>query len=143
MRWVQLAFSDHDGDPETHVIELRGEVDLNSAPAFADRMDEAITSGKTRVVVDLSEVPFCDTTGPWVLVNGCKRLKAGGGSLEIICTNETILKTFEITGVSQLIPVRKRPDDVAPTLRGDEAAAERPQLALSGDASTRPGTAGS
>jgi anti-sigma B factor antagonist len=110
---MHLTLSDHDADPETRVIELRGEIDLYSAPAFKDRMDEAVASGKRRVVVDLSQVTFCDTTGLWVLVNGRKRLEAGGGSLEVICANEHILRTFEITGVSQLIRIRGRRDEGA------------------------------
>jgi anti-sigma B factor antagonist len=40
-----------------------------------------------------------------VLVAADKRLRAAGGSLGLICTDENLRKIFEITGLDQTMPI--------------------------------------
>jgi len=44
------------------------------------------------------EVEFLDSAGLGVLVGGLKRVRAHDGSLDLVCTQERILKIFRITG---------------------------------------------
>jgi len=77
---VNFQISDKEIDSETHLIELGGEIDLYTAPEFKERMVQVIEDGKTRVVVDLSEATFIDSTTLGVLVGGVKRLRPLGPS---------------------------------------------------------------
>ena len=108
---MRFELSDHTVDSETHVIELGGEIDLYTAPEFKERMAEIIDEGKTRVVVDLSEATFIDSTTLGVLVGGVKRLRPAGGSLVLVCTDENILKIFEITGLDRVFPIHATRDE--------------------------------
>jgi anti-sigma B factor antagonist len=104
-RKVNFQINDEEIDSGTHVIELGGEVDLYTAPEFKERMVELIESGKKRIVVDLSQATFIDSTTLGVLVGGVKRLRPAGGSLALVCTDQNITKIFEITGLDRVFPI--------------------------------------
>ena len=108
---MNFQLSDHEVDSDTHVIELGGEIDLYTAPEFKERMAEIIDEGKTRVVVDLSQATFIDSTTLGVLVGGVKRLRPAGGSLALVCTDENITKIFEITGLDRVFPIPETRDE--------------------------------
>ncbi|MBA3420425.1 MAG: STAS domain-containing protein [Thermoleophilaceae bacterium] len=108
---MNFQIQDQEVDSETHVIELGGEIDLYTAPEFKERMAEIIEEGKTRVIVDLSQATFIDSTTLGVLVGGVKRLRPAGGSLTLVCTDENITKIFEITGLDRVFPIHASRDE--------------------------------
>ncbi|MEX2458183.1 MAG: STAS domain-containing protein [Actinomycetota bacterium] len=87
------------------VISLRGEIDVYTAPRLRQALIDLIEGGKSDILVDMSRVDFLDSTGLGVLVGGLKRVKAKDGSLEIVATQDKILKIFEITGLSKVFPI--------------------------------------
>jgi len=113
---VNFRIADEEIDAETQVIELGGEIDLYTAPEFKERMVELIEAGKTRIVVDLSAATFIDSTTLGVLVGGVKRLRPGGGSLALVCTDQNITKIFEITGLDRVFPIHASREDALTAL---------------------------
>lgn len=113
---MNFTISDEEIDGATQVIELGGEIDLYTAPEFKERMVELIEAGKTRIVVDLSAATFIDSTTLGVLVGGVKRLRPGGGSLALVCTDQNITKIFEITGLDRVFPIHGSRDEALAAL---------------------------
>ena len=107
---MNFNIQDEEIDSETHVIQLGGEVDLYTAPEFKERLVELIENGKTKIVVDLSEATFIDSTTLGVLVGGVKRLRPAGGSLALVCSDQNITKIFEITGLDRVFPIHDTRD---------------------------------
>jgi len=101
----QLDVTQEDLDERTHVISLRGELDVSTVPALAEPLRKAIAAGKTAVAIDLSELTFLDSTGLMVLLNGLRRVMRQGGRLAIACTNPTVLRLFEITGTESTFTI--------------------------------------
>ncbi len=87
------------------VVVLAGEVDLYTAPRFKDVLLQAIDDGALRVVVDLTDVTFIDSTALGVLVSGGKRLNQAAGSLAIGCPDQKIRRILEITGLDTVFAV--------------------------------------
>jgi len=58
-----------DADAETPMIAMVGEFDLSNAPSIVACFDDLATAGCTRVIVDMSETSFIDSTilGAFVL----------------------------------------------------------------------------
>jgi len=108
---LNFNIADEEIDSETHVIQLGGEVDLYTAPEFKERLVELIEGGKTKIVVDLSEATFIDSTTLGVLVGGVKRLRPAGGSLALVCSDQNITKIFEITGLDRVFPIHATRDE--------------------------------
>jgi anti-sigma B factor antagonist len=96
---VEFELSDRKVDDDTHVIAVTGEIDLFTAPEFKQRMSELIDAGSSRLVVDLTETTFIDSSSLGVLIGAHRRLKLRGGSLLVVCDGEAIAKTFKITGL--------------------------------------------
>jgi anti-sigma B factor antagonist len=88
-----------------HVIAVRGEIDLFTAPQLKQAVVEAIDAGDDRVVIDLSELTFLDSTGLGVLIGAVRRLRAKGGALAIVNTEPSIAKTFQITGLDKVFTI--------------------------------------
>ncbi len=103
---MNFQISDEEIDDQTHVIALGGEIDLYTAPEFKERMVELIEGGTKRIVVDLSEATFIDSTTLGVLVGGVKRLRPSGGGLALVCTDQNISKIFEITGLDRVFSIQ-------------------------------------
>jgi len=101
----QLKVTEDDVDAATHVLALRGELDVATVRRLADPLREAIAAGKTALVVDLGELTFLDSTGLMVLLNGLRRVVRQGGNLVIVCTNPTVLRLFDITGTATTFTV--------------------------------------
>lgn len=82
------------------VVDVRGEVELHSAPQLREELHRVCT-GDACVVVDLSGVSFIDSTGLGVLIGGLKRARENG-SLSLVCPQSRVRRVFEITGLTQV-----------------------------------------
>jgi anti-sigma B factor antagonist len=118
-----FALSEESLDAERHVVAVRGEIDLFTAPELKSTLTGAIDGGKTRVVVDLGETTFLDSTALGVLIGAVKRLRSRDGALTIVNTDENIAKTFEITGLDQIFTIRPTRDEAVAALDADATAA--------------------
>jgi anti-sigma B factor antagonist len=87
------------------VLEVAGEIDVYTAPKLREKLIELVNEGSYHLIVDLEKVDFLDSTGLGVLVGGLKRVRNHEGSLELVCTQEKILKIFRITGLTKVFPI--------------------------------------
>ena len=90
---------------ERTVVVVGGEIDVYTAPKLREQLIELVSDGSYHLVVDLEKVDFLDSTGLGVLVGGLKRVRNHDGSLQLVCTQEKILKIFRITGLTKVFPI--------------------------------------
>ena len=81
-------------------------------------------AGRVRLVVDLSAVGFLDSTGLGVLVKALKRTREHDGTLDLVATDERILKVFRITGLDAVMPLHASLDDIDTGPAVDRPAAD-------------------
>lgn len=89
------------------VVEVAGEIDVYTAPKLREQLAELVDAGRHDIVVDMQGVEFLDSTGLGVLVGGLKRIKQHDGSMNLVCTQERILKIFRITGLTKVFPIHE------------------------------------
>jgi anti-sigma B factor antagonist len=82
--WVSLERAP-ERDQHTTVLSAHGEIDLETAPALRQALRPVLEQHTGPVVVDLSEVPFMDSTGLHILVDTLQRLKLANRRLAIVC----------------------------------------------------------
>jgi anti-sigma B factor antagonist len=97
-----LEREDLDGDG---MLVVRGEIDVQTAPALREALIELIDDGGPRILVDLEGVGFIDSVGLGMLMAGLKRARSRGADLEIIATGRAVIQVFEITGVNGIMTV--------------------------------------
>jgi anti-sigma B factor antagonist len=101
----EFAITEHPIDGERHVLAVRGEIDLFTAPELKQVLAEAIEGGRIRIIVDLTDTTFLDSTALGVLIGAVKRLRSRDGALAIVNVDDNIAKTFEITGLDQIFTI--------------------------------------
>ena len=92
------------------IIEVGGEIDVYTAPKLRDKITELVADGTYQIVIDMEAVEFLDSTGLGVLVGGLKKVRAHDGSLELICTQDRLLKIFRITGLAKVFVIHDSAD---------------------------------
>jgi anti-sigma B factor antagonist len=102
---MNFHIEDESYKEDSIVIRLQGEVDLYAAPELKDHVNRAIESGKTKLILDLSEATFIDSTTLGILVSGMKRLRPRGGMLAVLCPDPTMARIFDITGLNRMFSV--------------------------------------
>ena len=91
------------GDGEV-VVAVRGEIDLVTAPVLWESLVDVLPDTK-RLVVDLAETAFIDSTGLGVLVRTLKRLRHGGGDLVLRSPRPNARKVLSLTGLDRVITI--------------------------------------
>jgi anti-sigma B factor antagonist len=87
------------------VIDVRGEVDVHSAPQLRDRVISSIDSGSGSLIVDLSHLGFIDSTGLGALVAARNHATDNAATLLLVCSSERLLKLFRITGLHEVFAI--------------------------------------
>jgi anti-sigma B factor antagonist len=99
-------------DGDLAIVAMGGELDYEASPQLRARLVGAIKAGGRRLVLDLSDVTFIDSTAIGVLAGTVARLdEAGGGSLAVVSTNDKVLQIFEITGLDGVISLHSSRDE--------------------------------
>jgi len=104
---LELEVADHDG---ASLLVVHGQIDVYTAPRLRERLVEMVSQGARRILVDLNDVDFLDSTGLGVLVGVLKRVRSHEGELTLICGRPRILKVFEITGLTKVFSIRPTVD---------------------------------
>lgn len=99
---LRLEVSEQDG---WSVMQVGGEIDVATAPRLREQLIKLVNEERFRIVVDLEDVDFIDSTGLGVLIGARKRVRAHDGDVKLICTEARIVKVFEITGLDQVFQI--------------------------------------
>ncbi|WP_433252209.1 STAS domain-containing protein [Streptosporangium sp. CA-135522] len=84
------------------VVRASGELDMAVAPRLRAEVDRALeTPGHRCLVMDLTEVPFCDSVGLGILVGALTRVKDAHGRLILVVTPGMITHLLTITNLNR------------------------------------------
>jgi anti-sigma B factor antagonist len=104
---------------ELVVLVAGGELDHHASPGLRERVANYVEAGKRRLVLDLTEVTFIDSTAIGVLVGAAARLQEStGGSVAVVCPeeNERVLRIFDIAGVDSVVTLFNSCEDAISAL---------------------------
>jgi anti-sigma B factor antagonist len=102
---------DHHNKDGIEIVDVEGEIDVYTAPRLRELLIDLVNNGHYQLVVNMEKVEFLDSTGLGVLVGGLKRVRAHDGSLDLVCTQERILKIFRITGLTKVFGIHDTVDE--------------------------------
>jgi anti-anti-sigma factor len=91
------------------VVRLAGEIDLYNSAEVGAALAEVAQNQPERVVVDLAEVEFVDSTGLGTLIEVRKQLP--DGSLVLAAPRQEVRRALEVAGLIDHFPVRDTVDD--------------------------------
>lgn len=99
--WLRVRVRTRSGHK---VVSLAGELDIADAEQLAFQLSALISAGHTRIVVDLTELLFCDAPGLRTLEKAARRAALCGGWVRLAGTRAPIRRIIRIAKLTQLFP---------------------------------------
>jgi anti-sigma B factor antagonist len=105
---VSVNFSLSSEKPDAgadYVVSLEGEVDLYTAPELKQELHRLVGDGAKRIVIDMTQTTFIDSTTLGVLLSVVKRVRPEGGSVVLVCPDRNVKRIFEITLLDRVFTI--------------------------------------
>ncbi len=83
----------------TTVLQVAGELDQHTAPRLRKALDAVPFTAGTNVVLDVTDLVYCDSTGVTVFLTAHQRAEAAGGSLRLAGLNPDLTRMFRILAI--------------------------------------------
>jgi anti-anti-sigma factor len=90
------------------VLRLRGELDLASADAVAQRLDALAAAGDA-VVLDVDRLSFMDSSGLRVVLQAAETSRTSDWSFSLTAGSEQVRNLFASAGVTDRLPIVPAP----------------------------------
>ncbi|MFC1405953.1 MULTISPECIES: STAS domain-containing protein [Streptacidiphilus] len=99
------------------LLRVAGEIDLATGAVVRDQVHDAVAAGQRRILLDLSEVRFCDSTGVGVLIAARRLLRSCSGELRLVLPaardnrgssnsyNSEVHRVFNALGIRRLFDI--------------------------------------
>jgi anti-sigma B factor antagonist len=102
---LDFELTDRSLGANAHVVGVRGELDLFTAPELRALIGDLIDQGKRGLVVDLVGTSFIDSSGLASLVGALKRITEAGGRLVLVNDSSRLARTLALTGLDRVLEV--------------------------------------
>jgi anti-anti-sigma factor len=99
---LEVARHEH-GDRE--ILAVVGELDLETAPTLVSAAFALIDAGATDLIINASELRFCDSSGLTAFVRIANRLEPDGGRLAIVEPHPIVYRVLEVSGLVEAFVV--------------------------------------
>ena len=102
-----------------HVLHLEGEIDLHQAGSLRKVLQVTVDGHCPALFLDLSAVPYIDSTGIAVLIEYLRDATAFGGQFCITGVSDHVRGIFDIVQLHKAIPIFASVDEAKVALRND------------------------
>ena len=93
------------------LVTVKGFLDVDTATELQHHLANQMHHGRQHLLLDLSEVPFMDSSGINIILNAYKETRQVGGSIGLIDPAPAVQRILDLTGVSLTVPSFKTADD--------------------------------
>jgi anti-anti-sigma factor len=101
------------------ILRLEGRFVTGSDAALVSAQNSLKNIGITKAIVDLSAVPYIDSTGLAFVVELHKSLASRGGQLFLAEANDRVREVLEMTRIGEIIPLFQDVEDAEAALRAE------------------------
>lgn len=87
------------------IVTLPAEIDMANDRGVSQQLDNALASGATVVVADMTATRFCNSTGLRVLVLAHKQAAAHHAELRLVITSANVRRVLAITHLDTVLRI--------------------------------------
>ena len=98
-------------DGPWRILSLAGEMDLFTAPAFIDAAFAALEDGHRKVIVEMHQTSFIDSSGLSAFILVQKALVTHGGTLDLVGLVDRVRRMFSMAGLDQVLRMHSTLDE--------------------------------
>jgi anti-sigma B factor antagonist len=95
---------------DAHVLAPKGDVDMARSPLLRKALTEALKSGSSRVVLDLSGVPYMDSSGLATLVEALQNSRRSQVGLTLCALTARVRSILEIARLNTVFTIHDTRD---------------------------------
>ncbi len=100
------------------VYSLKGRLDSQTYHEMEREMETWLAAGTNHLVGDLSQLDYISSAGLRVLLLAAKKLAGRGGRMGLCSPQEHVKEVFDITGVSDIIPITGSKEEALKAIEG-------------------------
>jgi anti-sigma B factor antagonist len=112
---MQATVTDHRSD--VAVLHLRGELDADTASTLHAALADLLERPVPRIVVDLTDLKFCDSMGLSAFITSKQVITARGGWLSFAGANPFLAQLMATVGLSRYFAIFPEVDDAIAAAR--------------------------
>lgn len=105
-------------EQQVTVISVEGEVDASNSTDLGDSLDQILADGHKKLVVDLQNVKFIDSSGLGTLVRVYKHARAESGDVCLASLQPPVKRVFELTRLDRVFDIHPHLDAAVQRLGG-------------------------
>jgi anti-sigma B factor antagonist len=94
-----------DADDRTQIVTVEGDLDLATADSLYQRGRAAIGRHARLLLLDLTGVSFCDSSGLSAFVRIANEADAAGCRYGLVAPAPIVVKVLRLTGLDQRLPI--------------------------------------
>jgi anti-sigma B factor antagonist len=84
------------------LLVVAGDIDLSNVNVFIERLFELSVNGDQKIVLDMTDVEFIDSTVVNALFAAAPRIRAHGGDMAIVITDSAVSRILDLSGADAL-----------------------------------------
>ncbi|MEU0684090.1 MULTISPECIES: STAS domain-containing protein [Streptomyces] len=109
------------------LVTVEGYLDVDTATEFQHHLANQLHHGRRHFLLDLSEVPFMDSSGMNIILRVYQEARELPGSVHIISPTPAVRRILDLTGVSITVPVSDSVDEALERVDRLQAAPSEPE----------------
>ncbi|WPP28214.1 STAS domain-containing protein [Streptomyces sp. CL7] len=109
------------------LVTVEGYLDVDTATEFQHHLANQLHHGRQHFLLDLSEVPFMDSSGMNIILRVYQEARELPGSVHIISPTPAVRRILDLTGVSITVPVSESVDEALERVDRLQAAPAEPE----------------
>jgi anti-sigma B factor antagonist len=91
------------------VLEIDGAIDLYNAPELKENLSKYLE--KKKMVIDMGNVTYIDSSGIGVFISTLSALKKSGGALKLVHVGGTVLTVLKMTRLTSFFEIFENEKD--------------------------------
>ncbi|MEU6368719.1 anti-sigma factor antagonist [Streptomyces sp. NPDC046931] len=93
------------------LVIVKGFLDVDTATELHHHLANQLHHGRRHLLLDLSSVPFMDSSGINIILKTYKETRQVGGSVGVIDAAPAVQRILDLTGVSLTVPSYRNADE--------------------------------
>lgn len=93
------------------LMKMKGDLDMYTLPKAKEKMKILIEEAKVKIVIDLENVGYVDSSGLGFFIGSLKKLREKSGDLKLINLNNYIHGIFKLIHLHTIISIFENLDD--------------------------------
>ena len=79
------------------ILDVSGEIDLHNAPKLRETVEGKVDAGNKKIIINLMDVGYIDSSGIGVLIAALSKLNTSGGKFCLYGVQTNVMKVFSLT----------------------------------------------